>query len=286
MRIMCFGYGKVIAAWHQQLAASRIACRFSASVRHRDKAERLSVRGVTPYLWDQGLDADGITVLRSAEIVVISAPPSPEGDVLYSNIAPILQYSTALRWLGYLSSTNVYGNHDGRWVNEDTPPNPTGERGIGRVRAEAQWCESGLPAHVFRLAGIYGVGRNQLCKLQSGRAEQLIKTGHVFNRIHEADIAQTISASIATPKPGRVYNLADDCPAPPQDVLRYAATLCGVPLPPPEDYASAALKGLAREFYLDNKRIDNRRIKTELSVELLYPDYRLGLEALWREKAV
>ena len=281
MHVMAFGYGGAVAVWHQHCLQSGKPCQIAASVRCVQKAEAIQGLGVTPYLWQDGLNPAGIQALQEAEIVLISAPPKPEGDILFPYLSPILQDSQNLRWLGYLSSTNVYGNHDGRWVDEDTPVNPTGARGQGRVVAERQWQESGLPVHIFRLAGIYGHGRNQLRKLRQGKARQLIKPGHVFNRIHEADIAQALSASIANPHPGRVYNLADDCPAPPQEVLQYAAKLCGAALPPPEDYATAELKGLAKEFYLDNKRITNTRIKTELGVFLRFPDYRAGLQDAW-----
>lgn len=278
MNIMTFGYGKSVAAWHRHCLQAGLSCQMAASVRNPDKAETLRALDVQPHLWQNGLDANGVQALQKAEIIVIAASPKPDGDVLFPHLLPILQDSTNLCWLGYLSSTNVYGNHDGGWVNEDTPTNPTGARGRGRVIAEQQWLQSGLPAQVFRLAGIYGHGRNQIRKLQSGRARQLIKAGHVFNRIHETDIAQVLNASITKPNAGRIYNLADDCPAPPQEVLRYAAKICGAPLPPPEDYATAELKGLAKEFYFDNKRILNSRIKTELGVQLRFPDYRSGLQ--------
>ena len=281
MNIMSFGYGEAVAVWHRHCVQLGLPCQIAASVRNPDKAETLRALGVQPHLWQNSLDTEGVQALQNAEIVVISAAPKPEGDTLFPHLLPILQDSTNLRWLGYLSSTNVYGNHDGGWVNEDTPTNPTGARGRGRVIAEQQWLQSGLPAHVFRLAGIYGHGRNQIRKLQSGRARQLIKAGHVFNRIHETDIAQVLNASITQPNAGRIYNLADDCPAPPQEVLQYAAKLCGADLPPPEDHATAELKGLAKEFYFDNKRILNARIKTELGVQLRFPDYRAGLQDFW-----
>lgn len=278
MNIMVFGYGEAIAAWHQYRIQAGMPCQIAASVRTEDKAKKIQALGVTPHLWQDGLDARGVKALHKAEIVIISAPPKPDGDALFPHLLPILQESSHLRWLGYLSSTNVYGNHDGDWVDEDTPVTPTGARGKGRVLAEQQWLDSGLPAHIFRLAGIYGHGRNQIKKLLAGRARQLIKHGHVFNRIHEADIAQVLNASIAQPNPKRIYNLADDHPAPPQEVLQYAAKLCGAPLPPPEDYARAELKSLAKEFYFDNKRIMNNRIKNELGVSLHFPDYRAGLQ--------
>lgn len=282
MRIMCLGYGGSAAYWHQTLLheGRKVCC--AATVRNPEKQAALCAKGIAAHLWhEDGLDDKGIQALKTAEYVLISAAPSTEGDPIFATIAPILLASTSLQWLGYFSSTNVYGNHHGAWVDEETPCNPTGLRGVARVKAEQQWRDSGLPAHVFRLAGIYGPKRNQLRKLSAGKARRLIKEGHVFNRIHEADIAQTLNRSIAKPHHGRVYNLADDFPAPPQEVLAYAASLLNCPLPEAEDYANAELKGLAAEFYWDNKRVLNTRIKTELGVSLRYPDYRVGLDALY-----
>ncbi|HEY0214020.1 MAG TPA: SDR family NAD(P)-dependent oxidoreductase, partial [Paenirhodobacter sp.] len=137
-----------------------------------------------------------------------------------------------------------------------------------------------LPLHVFRLAGIYGPGRGPFAKVRAGTARRILKPGQVFSRIHVADIAQILAASIAAPNPGRLYNVCDDDPAPPQDVLAYAAGLLHLPVPPAEDFATAAMTPMARSFYADNKRVRNDRIKTELGVRLIYPDYRAGLRAM------
>ena len=169
-------------------------------------------------------------------------------------------------------------------MDETAPLLPTGERGRRRVAAEAQWLElqrhHGSPVHIFRLAGIYGPGRSALDTVRSGRAQRVVKPGQVFSRIHVADIARVLRASIARPAPGAIYNVCDDDPAPPDEVLAFACDLLGVRPPPPVPIEQAQLSEMARSFYADNKRVSNRRIKEELGVSLLYPSYRDGLAAL------
>jgi nucleoside-diphosphate-sugar epimerase len=175
----------------------------------------------------------------------------------------------------------VYGDHQGDWVDEATPLTPATKRGIARVKAEAAWADiPGLPLHIFRLAGIYGPGRGPFSKVRNGTARRIIKPGQVFSRTHVADIARVLSASINLPNPGAAYNVCDDDPAPPEDVIAYAAELLGVPVPEAEDFATADMSPMARSFYAESKKVRNDRIKDELGVELLYPDYRSGLKAL------
>lgn len=195
--------------------------------------------------------------------------------------AEITQIAPRLKWAGYLSTTGVYGNHDGGWVDESTPLTPSTRRGKWRVAAEAEWqAIPGLPLHIFRLAGIYGPGRGPFAKVRAGTARRIIKPGQVFSRIHVDDIARILAASIARPDPGAVYNLCDDDPAPPQDVLTHAAELLNLPLPPAEDFATAEMTPMARSFYAESKRVRNNRIKEELGVKLKYPTYRDGLADL------
>jgi nucleoside-diphosphate-sugar epimerase len=153
------------------------------------------------------------------------------------------------------------------------------------VRAEGHWLASGLPVHIFRLAGIYGPGRNALESVRAGTARRIVKPGQVFGRIHVEDIAAVLTASIARPNPGAIYNVADDEPAPPEDVVAYAAELLGMPPPPAVPFEEAELSPAARSFYADNRRVDNRRIRHELGVELRFPSYREGLLALARDAA-
>ena len=185
-----------------------------------------------------------------------------------------------LRWAGYLGTTAVYGDRQGGWVDEETPLEPTLARADRRARAEAAWQGSGLPVHIFRLAGIYGPGRNAFTNLRDGTARRIVKPGQVFSRIHVEDIATILEASMAQPRPGRIYNVCDDEPAPPQDVVAYAARLLGIEPPPEQAYETAQLSPMARTFYKDNRRVRNARIKEELGVRLAYPTYREGLQSL------
>jgi len=235
----------------------------------------MRAEGVIPIIWP-GTDLDG--ALKAASHLLISAAPSPDaGDPL---LASMDLSAYRFDWVGYLSTTGVYGNHDGAWVDEATPLTPSTRRGRLRVAAESAWQATGLPLHIFRLAGIYGPGRGPFSKVRNGTARRIIKAGQMFSRIHADDIAQVVAASIAQPRPGAVYNLCDDDPAPPQDVLAYAAELLGLPLPPEVDFDSADMTPMARSFYAENKRVRNDLIKSELGVRLKYPSYKEGLQSL------
>ena len=244
------------------------------TTRKPEKAEALRAQGVTPLVIGQD---DLPAAAARATHVLCSAAPDAQGDPFLPPLEPALR-AAAPAWIGYLSTTGVYGDHDGAWVTEDTAPNPEPGRSAWRLEAERQWL--GLGAHVFRLAGIYGPGRGPFAKVRAGTARRIVKPGQVFGRIHVDDIALTLAASIAQPRPGRIYNVCDDLPAPPQDVLGYAAELLDLPPPPEEDFATAEMTPMARSFYNGNRRVSNDRLRTELGVELLYPDYRAGLRAL------
>ena len=186
--------------------------------------------------------------------------------------------------MGYLSTTGVYGDHQGGWVDETTPLTPGTKRGRIRVLAESQWQalakKAGLPLHIFRLAGIYGPGRGPFEKVKNGTARRIIRPNQYFSRIHVEDIGAVLAASIARPDPDAIYNVADDDPSPPEDVLAEAARLLGLPLPPKVPFDEAEMTPLARSFYAESKRVTNDRIKRDLGVTLAYPDYRSGLAAL------
>ena len=203
--------------------------------------------------------------------------------------AEIARLST-LDWVGYLSTVGVYGNSAGAVVDESAQPHPNNERTRARVVAESAWLalgeEMGRPAQVFRLAGIYGPGRSALDKLRAGTARRIVKPGQVFNRIHVEDIASVLEASIARPRAGAIYNVADDEPAPPEDVVTYAAELLGIEPPPEVPFEEADLTPMARSFYGDSRRISNALIKSELGVRLAYPNYREGLKALAERREI
>lgn len=217
--------------------------------------------------------------LDAATHLLISAGPDQEGDPVLRELRDEIA-KRDFEWVGYLSTTGVYGDHQGGWVDEDTPLTPSTQRGQWRVAAEAGWRAMDLPLHIFRLAGIYGPGRGPFSKVRAGTARRIIKDGQVFSRIHVEDIAQVVAASIAQPNAGAIYNLCDNDPAPPQDVIGYAAELLGMPLPEAIDYDTADMTPMARSFYAESKRVKNDRIKDELGIVLKYPDYRAGLQAL------
>jgi len=246
------------------------------------KLAALEAEGVIPVLWPEG---DLRIAFATATHILASAAPDDDGDpVLVRFEREIRDMAPRLEWAGYLSTTGVYGDHRGGWVNERTPLAPTTRRGRLRVAAEAQWAAiPELPLHVFRLAGIYGPGRGPFEKVRQGRARRVVKENQVFSRIHVDDLARVLEASIARPDPGAVYNVCDDEPAPPEDVLAFAARLLGVPLPPEVPFDEAGMSAMARSFYAESKRVDNRRIREDLGVRLSYPDYRSGLRALLAE---
>lgn len=228
---------------------------------------------------------DILPALAKATHVLVSIAPTAEGDPVLNELRDaIAERAGYIEWIGYLSTTAVYGDHDGGWVDEDTPLNPSTERGRWRADAEADWQrlaqQTGLPLHIFRLAGIYGPGRGPFAKVKAGTARRIIKRNQVFSRIHVADIAQTLVASMQRPDAGAVYNLCDDEAAPPEDVIAFAAELLDMPVPDAVDFELANMTPMARSFYAESKRVRNERIKADLGVELLFPDYRAGLRAL------
>ena len=252
--------------------------RVIGTTRSEDKAASLMAEGTEPRIWP---GADLTPALNAATHLLISAGPSEDGDpVLNALRTEITARKDQFEWVGYLSTTGVYGDHQGGWVDEATPLTPSTKRGQMRVNAEAAWQDLGLPLHIFRLAGIYGPGRGPFAKVRNGTARRIIKQGQVFSRIHVDDIAQVVAASIAQPNPGAIYNLCDDDPAPPEDVIAHAAELLGLPIPPAQDFETADMTPMARSFYAESKKVRNDLIKSELGVELLYPTYRTGLAAL------
>lgn len=252
--------------------------RVVGTTRSTDKAKALSHSGIEPVLFPPGDTLPWATATH----LLISAGPTADGDpVLSAFREQIGAIAHRLEWVGYLSTTGVYGDHKGGWVDETTALSPSTRRGQWRAEAEAAWqAIPDLPLHIFRLAGIYGPGRGPFAKVKAGTARRIIKQGQVFSRIHVEDIAQVLEASIRQPAPGTIYNVCDDHPAPPQDVIAHAARLLGLPVPPEVDFESAEMTPMARSFYAESKRVRNDRIKDRLGITLRYPDYQSGLAAL------
>lgn len=246
------------------------------TTRSAEKADRLRAQGVEPLIWP---GADLAPAVARATHILASIAPDAAGDPVLAAHADLFAAARPL-WAGYLSTTGVYGDHAGGWVDEDTPLTPGTQRGRQRVAAEAQWQALGLPLHIFRLAGIYGPGRGPFRKVLDGTAQRIIKEGQFFSRIHVDDIAGVLQASINRPDPVAIYNVCDDDPCPPADVLAHAAELLGLPLPPGVPIEEAEMTPMARSFYAESKRVRNDRMKTDLGVTLQYPTYREGLAAL------
>jgi hypothetical protein len=283
-RLFCFGLGYTAGFLARELMAEG----WSVAGTTRDGARGSAPADIAIHPFTRGLAlAHAPSVLAGTTHLLLSIPPDAAGDPVAAEHGGDIAGLPTLRWVGYLSATSVYGDRAGGWVDEDSPLHPSGERGRRRVMAEAAWLElrrrAGLPLHIFRLAGIYGPGRSALEAVRQGRALRVDKPGHVFSRVHVADITAALRASMARPEPGAIYNLADDDPAPPEAVTAYACELLGVSTPPLIPLSEARLSETARSFYDDNKRIANRRLKGELGVRLRYPSYREGLAALLAE---
>jgi nucleoside-diphosphate-sugar epimerase len=244
----------------------------------RDPARRDGLAGIELHAFSGGSPArETVEQVRDANVLLVSIPPGTTGDPAIAAFGDVIAASR--RKVVYLSTIGVYGDHDGGWVDESTPPQSTLDRARMRVAAEQAWMDIG-DAAILRLAGIYGPGRNALATLRAGTARRIIKPGQVFNRIHVDDIAGAIMAAIQHGS-GGIWNVCDDEPAPPQDVITYAAELMGVAPPPEEDFATAEMSAMARSFYSGSARVSNAKLKRELGVALVHPTYRHGLNALW-----
>lgn len=285
--LFCLGFGYSARALARRLQDR--GWRISGTTRTGENVKGLAEQGFDASVYDGSAPSAAVAErLARASHLLLSAPPGEDGDPLLRHHRRDVEASPSLEWIGYLSTVGVYGDQEGEWIDETAPLNTTQERGRRRAAAERAWLDfgeaSGKPVHVFRLAGIYGPGRSAVDRLKASKARRIIKPGQVFNRVHVEDIANALEASIAQPRPGAVYNVADDEPAPQEDPVTFGAELLGVEPPPPVPFEEADLTPMARSFYGENKRVSNARIKRELGVVLDYPTYREGLRALVRER--
>jgi nucleoside-diphosphate-sugar epimerase len=295
MRVFVFGLGYSSAAVVERL---RGRCEWiGGTTRSPEKAGAMAARGIEPFLFD-GVTADPALAeaARTATHVLVSISPFTDRHHIATGTAdPVLNVfggalrsgpEAAARSVVYLSTIGVYGDAGGRWVDENDPAEPRGERAVARRIAEASWLdherETGAAVAVLRLSGIYGPGRNTFVNLAAGTARRLVKPGQVFNRIHVDDIAQAVERCFERRATG-VLNITDDEPAPPQDVIAYAASLMGIEPPPEQDFATAELSPMARSFYGANKRVSNALSKTALGMEYEWPNYRQALARMWAE---
>ena len=283
MRLFIFGAGYSGKAIARALAPT--AEHVAGTSRSHEGFLAIEAAGALPLPFDGSTLSAAIEAeLATATHLVMSISPDHGGDPVLSLVAGRLkQLAPALGWIGYLSTVGVYGDHGGAWVDEETPCRPVSRRSLARQQAEAAWSElganSGTPVALIRLSGIYGPGRNALRKIKEGAARRLVKPGQVFNRIHVADIAGA-TALVARKRLGGIWNVTDDMPAPPQDVIAFAAGLMGVDPPPEVDFATANLSPMARSFYGENKRVSNARIKAA-GYNFQYPNYRVALQKMW-----
>jgi hypothetical protein len=280
MRLFCFGYG-----YSAEALALKLSPRLTEVAGTRTNPEAPAEAGavLAAYKGD-GPSAEVRSLLAGTTHLLVSIPPDLEGDAVLRDFADDIAALPDLEWAGYLSTVGVYGDARGAWVDETSPTRPLTERSLRRAQAEQAWLDFGSGAgrrvEVFRLAGIYGPGRSVIDNLRAGTARRIVKPGQVFNRIHVDDIARVLAAAIDRDTGLGVFNVSDDEPAPPQDVVAYAAELLGLPVPPAVPFEEADLSGMAASFWSECKRVKNARIRRDLEVELLYPTYREGLRAL------
>lgn len=289
--LFCFGLGYSARAVARRLMSEGWIV--SGTCRDEETRRALCEAGMRAILFDRERPlVDPRDLLSSVTDILSSVPPDADGDPVMDCHGASIAAMSGVRWLGYLSTTGVYGNTGGARVSETSPVNPTSARSRRRVAAENQWMDlywrHNLPVHVFRLAGIYGPGRSTLDQVRAGRARRIDRPGHLFSRIHLDDIATILRASMARPRPGAVYNVCDDLPAAPSDVVAYACALLGRRPPPLVAYDEAVqeMSPMAKSFWNDNRTVDSGRIKRELEIELRFPDYKAGLKAILEAESV
>jgi dTDP-4-dehydrorhamnose reductase len=284
MNLFAFGLGYCARHFIARSGSSFDA--IAGTVRAPAKAEELASENIETFLFGPEHEDAGINErVASADVILVSVPPGVSADPVLARFGHRIASLRRPQIIVYLSTIGVYGDTRGDWVDETSIPAPSSERSLARLQAEKSWAaigkESGKKGFILRLAGIYGPGRNVLANLKAGTAKRVVKRGQVFNRIHVEDISRAIDAAAASNGPGDVFNVSDDAPAPPQDVVTFAAMLMGIAPPPEQDVETAGLTPLARSFYAENKRVSNRKLKDALGVKLAFPTYRVGLEALW-----
>ncbi|QKX02331.1 SDR family oxidoreductase [Wolbachia endosymbiont of Dirofilaria (Dirofilaria) immitis] len=265
MRLFCFGYGYVAKFLSKNLLG--LGWKINGTSRNQ------GIQSINLFDYEK-INKD---IFQNVTHILVSIPP--DGDDVLERYG---HYFQDIRWLGYLSATIVYGDHFGNWVTEESETKPVESRGKSRLKSEKKWLNSKLPVHIFRLAGIYGPGRNMLVNLRLNKARNVQREGHLFSRIHVEDISNILFSSMQNMKPGEIYNCADDLPATQSEVITYAAKLLNVSVPEPIEVSS--LPDYAQSFYLGSKKVSNVKIKKDLSISLIYPNYKVGLESLYIEE--
>lgn len=284
-KLLCLGYGYTASFFARALM--RHGWAVAGTTRSREKAKKIRAQGVEAVVWDMG--PSDTPFPDSINAVLISTPPGEDGCPAHIAAGKtIARRATDIEWLGYLSTNGVYGDHGGAWVDETSELRPMTDRARRRIKAENDWRAFAqthdLPLIIFRLPGIYGPGRSAIDTVRAGRAKRIYKEGQVFSRMHVEDIAAVLEESMKNPRAHDLYNLADDEPAPPQDVIEYACKLLGLEPPPLIPLEEADLSDMAKSFYADNKRVSNQRMKSALAVTLKYATYREGLKSIFENE--
>lgn len=289
-KLFCYGYGYVAKHLVAELQDRDEGWDFTVTTTDLDKLKRIRKSGLRAFLFSDTQNFnDPIFAMDGVTHILISVPPKKDGDVVFKAHARDILQNSSVEWIGYLSSTGVYGNRDGEWVDETAEIRPTSERGSKRAKAETQWLKlrrvAGIPINIFRLSGIYGVGRSAIDTARAGVAKRVHKDGHAFNRLHVEDVVQVLTATIDQHTTGDIYNLADDNPAGSDQLIEHACQLLGKTPPPLLEYDDDLdMSPMGRSFYKDNKRVCNKKIKEQLGVELKYPDYKSGLDSIFEKE--
>ena len=281
--VFIFGAGYSGSAYGRLVAERGVTVH--GTTRDKGKFDALSYAGITPHLFDGSASDDIMAALDDTTHLVTSIAPGPDGDPVLATMRDAIAAMKRLEWIGYLSTVGVYGDHDGAWVDEETDCRPVSQRSVQRVAAEMAWQHFAdtiaKPLAILRLSGIYGPGRNAFVNLEKGKAKRLIKPGQVFNRIHVEDIARALDF-LAERRLAGIFNVTDDLPAPPQDVVEYASSLMKVDLPPAIDFETATISPMARSFYGENKRVSNAKLK-RAGFAFAHSDYMKALSRMWAQ---
>lgn len=292
MKVLIFGAGYSGSRIGKKLASE--GAQVFGTTRSRDRMEDLGKENIEPLYFDGGIfDEPVLQALSDATHLICGIAPPRQKIADHAHADPVLRalgnqelstLAPKLQWVGYLSTVGVYGHHDGAWVDETTQMNPVSERSLQRVAAEDKWRAAAqtanLPLGIFRLSGIYGPGRNAFVAMENGKSRRLVKKDQVFNRIHVGDIAAALTLA-AMKKASGVFNITDDEPAPPQDVVTFAHELAGKTPPPEIDFETADITPMARSFYGENKRVSNARSKKDLGLDYQFPNYREAFRHMW-----
>ena len=284
MKLFAFGLGYCARHFIARSGASFES--IAGTVRDPAKAGELASEKIETFVLSPEHEDPAIAAkVAAADVILVSVPPGVSADPVLARFGYRIASQRRKQTIIYLSTIGVYGDRHGEWVDESMAPEPASERSTTRLQAEKAWAAigkaPGKKVFILRLAGIYGPHRNALVNLKAGTAKRVVKRGQVFNRIHVEDIARVIDVAIAHKGDGGVFNVSDDAPSPPQDVITFAAMLMGIEPPPEESVETADLSPLAKSFYAENKRASNRKLKDVFGIRLTYTTYRVGLEALW-----